>query len=288
MRSRAITLLVLGAVALTLGLTACAPALRAPNAPATAVAPVTDQYGKEMLAAAINARAAVETLVAKGDMRIQDRANKFSLGVQIDQMAAVYPDRLRLKTSKLAGTVEAFDILMRDNNIAFFVPRHHTLYVGTVGQLKQAQGGLNFSPEIMLDRLLHGSRPLLNYEWRTGSRDNKSLTLEQVHRPDSNYLRVTLDPRQKVILRVAYLNPAGGEYFVEEYDNYRALNGGLFPTRFALLWGDERFVRFNLKDVELGRSAAALGEAFAGIDNLDMERVKRQPLQDARVDGDEQ
>jgi hypothetical protein len=114
------------------------------------------------------------------------------------------------------------------------------------------------------------------------------LELEQIHPAGKNFSRVTLNPQRCELLRVAYVNADGSEYFAEEYDNYREVPGGAFPTRFALVWPKQnRFVRLNLKDLDLGRPADALNEAFAGIDNLDMDKVMRKPLNQARVESDE-
>lgn len=254
----------------------------------------------QLLARAVETRRSGDSILASGDMKIHDRASNFSLGMQIENFAAVYPDRMRLKTTKLAGTVDVFDALMRGDNIAFFVPRHNTLYTGKVSELRG--GGLSFSPDRIVSRLLKGDRALLDKKWtplapaggKNARGKNGAVEVEEVHQPGAEFLRVRLDPRRGTIARIAYCDAHGAEYLVEEYDNYRDVDGGrnpgagqLFPTRFNLLWpGQDRFVKINLKKADLSRRPEELAEAFEGIDGLDLERVQRKALGQAHIDSD--
>lgn len=254
----------------------------------------------QVLTKAVNSRRSGDCVVANGDMKIFDKGSNFSLGMQIENFAAVYPDKMRLKTTKLAGSIDVFDALMRGDNIAFFVPRHNTLYTGKVSELNNG-GGLSFSPELIVARLLKGDRALLDKKWKTisapggkkGSRP-ADLEIEEIHRPGDQYLRIRLDPRKQVITRIAYCDRQNTEYLVEEYGNYRDPDNGrnpdmvsLFPTRFNLLWpGKDRFVKINLKRVDLNRRPAELAEAFSGIDGVDLDRVKRKALGQAHIDSD--
>lgn len=274
-----------------LALTACAPS--GGKAPAAGSVDAL-----QALSTAVKSRRSGDSIVAEGDMKIFDRQSDFSLGMAIENFAAVYPDKMRLKTTKLAGNVEVFDALMRGDNIAFYVPRHKTLYTGKVSELNG--GGLSFSPELIVARLLKGDGALLEKQWksitpavRRGEKTRSTdAELEQIHRPGENFLRVRLDTRRQVITRIAYLDGQGREYMVEDYDNYREMGGtpeapAYFPTRFGLTWPDkDRYVKINLKNVDLSRSPESLAEAFSGIDNLDMDKVQRKNLGQARVEGD--
>ena len=149
--------------------------------------------------------------------------------------------------------------------------------------------------------LVSHDRALLDKKWTTlapaGGKNrgkNAMVEVEETHQPGAEFLRVRLDPRRATIARIAYCDAHGAEYLVEEYDNYRDVDGGrnpgagqLFPTRFNLLWpGQDRFVKINLKKADLSRRPEELAEAFEGIDGLDLERVQRKALGQAHIDSD--
>lgn len=260
--------------------------------PSPNVVALNDENATKLVIDAVQNRANIDVLVASGEMKIFDRATDFSLSVQIENMVAVHPDKLRMKTTKLAGNVEVFDVLMRDGKVAFFVPRHKTLYSGNISDLQS--GGINFSPDVILSRLLRADEHLSRLQWQSvpvpkNSRGRGAqIELEQTHKKGESYLRVTIDPPQKTILRVAYYNANNQEYLVEEYDNYQPIaNGKLFPTRFNLNWTDKnRYVKMNLKRHDVTRRLSEVAEAFEGIDNVDFNKVQRKALGQARIESD--
>jgi hypothetical protein len=254
------------------------------------------QEAKTLLTAALDSRRTASCIIAGGDMKIHDRDSDFSLGVQIENLAAVYPDKMRMKTTKLAGAVAAFDLLMRDNKIAFYVPRQNTLYMGNVSDLQG--GGINFSPELLLARLLRGSDKLREFDWTVTAPDgkNRETVIEQAHPAGAKFLRVNLDTRREMptITKITYYTEQNTPYLVEEYGDYREFPTPLapekkmfFPTHFALIWPEhDRYVRMGLKNIQLNRRPEELAEAFSGIDDLDPDRVTRKELRQARIEGD--
>ncbi len=249
----------------------------------------------------IENRIDVNNIIAGGEMKIVDRPSKFSLSTQIE-MIAEDPSSLRIKASKLADEIVAFDMLMQGEKVAFYVPLHNTLYTGNVSNLQS--GGINFSPKAIINRILHANRDLLNKRWRVvGKSDaglmNENLILEEMHKRGQPYVRLYVDGRRRVLHKVEHFNRDGKLFFVETYSRFEQEmtgektlagkeigSGRYFPMQFILDWPDkERSVKINLRRYRSNASAAEV-EEFWVIDDLDMDSVQQRSLSQVEVESD--
>lgn len=250
---------------------------------------------------AVENRANLDNLSGRGEMKIVDRGSDFSLSVKIE-MVAQNPKNLRIRATKLAEAIVAFDMLMQGSNAAFFIPTRNTLYTGNIDNLKS--GGVNFSPQAVIARILRSDRGLLDRKWKMIGKSNEglfssNLVLEQVHRPGQRFVRIHVDGKRGVLLKVLHYNSQGRLYFEEEYNGYHEIQSGnttlsgksigtgsYFPTRFLLRWpAKDRYVKVTLRSYEFNQSQQVI-EQFWTIDDLDMDSVVRKSLSQIQVQGD--
>lgn len=248
---------------------------------------------RQMLATALAKRAPMTSMKAGATMRIIDRKSDFGLGVNIDLLASVNPDRLRIHATK--ASMEAFDALVGKGRIAFYVPRKKTLYQGSVEDLAKAK--IPFQPGDVLTNLLAPDRDLLGKEWIVKHEHMNFIEIgdavvlaEAGPRP---HWMVYLEPNTHLLLAVEELDDAGQVVFVKFYDRYRTVvpptppgtrNPPIlwYPYRMKLEWPlDERSVEVSFKDIEPNAT-------FPGNwSTLDLpEGVEVKPIEQAQVEGD--
>ncbi len=250
----------------------------------------------------IENRIDVSSIIAGGEMKIVDKPSKFSLSTKIE-MIAEDPYNLRIKATKLADEIVAFDMLMQGERVAFYVPLRNVLYTGDVSNL--SSGGVNFSPKAIINRILHANRDLLNKRWRVLGRNsaglmNENLVLEELHKNGAPFVKIYVDGMRRVLHKVEHFNKAGKLYFIEEYSKFeqemtgdttfagREIGSGrYFPMQFVLDWPDKkRSVKITLRRYRSNVSQDELDELWV-IDDLDMDSVQQRSLAQVDVEGDE-
>lgn len=262
---------------------------------------VVDLEATEVVNSAVKNRADLKSLTGRGEMRIADKGSDFSLSIKIE-MVAQDPDHLRIRATKLADAIVAFDMLMQGVDVAFYVPTRNTLYMGNIENLQS--GGVNFSPNAVIARMLRTDKGLLDRKWRIMGRDkdglfSSNLVLEQVHGAGQDYVRLHVDGRNGLLMRVLHYDKSGKLFFEEDYNGYRQImtgrhtpsgaeigSGIYFPTRFRLSWPDKnRHVSVTLRDFEIDQTPEQL-EKFWTIDDLNLDTVQRRNLDSIKVEGD--
>lgn len=257
---------------------------------------------EELVRKSVEKRMDLQNLAGSGEMKIVDKGSDFSLSVKIE-MVAKDPDHLRIRATKLADAIVAFDLLMQGRDVAFYVPTRNTLYTGNVENLQS--GGVNFSPKAVINRILHADRGLLDRKWKIlgTNKDmfSANLVLEQIHTRGQPYVKIYVDGRREVLLKVEHFNEKGIIFFLEEYNGYKEMMtdketlsgrkigaGVFFPTRFLLSWPDKgRYVSVTLRNFEVDKQEKEIAE-FWTIDDLDMDTVKKKNLAQVNVEGDKE
>ena len=239
----------------------------------------------EMVKKAVETRASLKSLTGRGEMKIADRDSDFSLSVKIE-MAVQDPDHLRIRATKLADAIVAFDMLMVGKRAAFYVPTRKTLYQGDADNLKQ--GGVNFAPREVIARILHADRGLMDRQWKVRNKGKDSvfgpgeLQLEQIHRSGDEYAVITVDTRRIVLNKVQHYNTKNELFFQEEYNGYKEImtgqttpsgnkigSGVFLPSKFILSWPNKgRLVSVTLRDYDYDQPEKALADSWT-IDDLD-------------------
>ncbi len=248
-------------------------------------------------------RVDIDNIIAGGEMKIVDQPSDFSLSTKIE-MIAEDPSSLRIKATKLADEIVAFDMLMQGEQVAFYVPLRNVLYTGNVANLQS--GGVNFSPKAIINRILHANEDLLDKRWRVVGRDsaglmNENLILEEMHTKGQEYVRVYVDGRRQVLHKVEHYTSNNQLYFVETYSKFEQLmtgettlagkeigTGKYFPMQFTLDWPQKnRYVKITLRRYRSNVDNAETDELWV-IDDLDMDSVQQRTLAQVDVDSDAQ
>ena len=249
----------------------------------------------------IENRIDIDSIIAGGEMKIVDKPSKFSLSTKIE-MIAEDPSSLRIKATKLADEIIAFDMLMQGERVAFYVPLRNVLYTGNVSNLRS--GGINFSPKAIINRILHANRDLLNKRWKVMGTNksglmSENLVLEQMHKRGQPYVRIHVDGMRRVLHKVEHYNQRGKLFFVETYSRFKQEMSGettfagreigtgkYFPMQFILDWPDKkRSVKINLRRYNSNIDQDEIAE-FWVIDDLDMDSVQQRSLSQVEVESD--
>lgn len=261
-----------------------------------------DGNATDLVRKAVETRANLKNLTGRGEMKIVDRDKDFSLSVKIE-MAVQDPDRLRIRATKLADAIVAFDMLMVNKKAAFYVPTRKTLYQGDADNLKQ--GGVNFSPREIIARILHADRGLLDRQWKIQGKTRDSilkgtdLVLEQIHKKGEPYVIIRIDVRREVLSMVQHYNIQNELFFQEEYSGYKEIMSGkttpsgnkigsgiFLPSRFTLSWPNTgRLVSVTLRDYDYDQPESALADSWT-LDDFDPKGVKIRSLNQVNVDSD--
>ena len=125
---------------------------------------------------AVEQRGVLSSLYAQAAMRIQDRANHFSL-TMIAQFYARAPDKMRLSATKAAGQFQVFDAVIVGEEIACWVPSDKILYQGKVRDLDKVD--LNFHPQEIFSLLLQPNHGLLLHKWRKIGAARENIGMEK-------------------------------------------------------------------------------------------------------------
>lgn len=239
---------------------------------------------------AVETRANLSSIAGKGVMRIVDRPNNFGLTVNAD-VVADEGDRLRIKADKLAGAIQAFDVVKLGDDIGFYVPTQKVLYHGKVEDLRYFT--FRFDPDDVLRQMLRAETSLLLKRWRYiqgGSGDSKNAILVEEAVPAGRpRLRVAINRSTGMIMSIAQLDAGGEPVLVKSFDDYRSLQRGrrgapdepVFPFLMTFSWPrDRRMMEMHFKTVE--GNAILYDEDFDIAASSD---TRYLPLLDAHMDG---
>jgi hypothetical protein len=252
----------LAALAAVLLLSGCSSSGRGSSS--VAFKPVDTTASPEVLVAnAVESRASLSSLSGKGVMRIVDTPNRFGLTVNAN-VVADDTKRMRIRGDKLAGSIQAFDIVMLGEEIGFYVPMQKTLYYGKVNELQNLT--FRFDPDEVLRQMLSPDASLLLKKWRYVPSENQGrgrpseIILEEEVPGNRPRMQLALDSRTGMILSVSHLDPSGRPFLVKNYGDYRSLDRGkgkrvqddfVFPYLMSLSWPrDQRSMELHFKAVE--------------------------------------
>lgn len=246
-----------------------------------------------MVQRAIGQRAQLSTLHASAAMQVVDTPADFGLRVNTEIYAGLGPERLRIRATK--ASVDAFDALLGNGRIAFYVPRKRTLYQGALEDLDASK--MAFHPRDILTNLLSPDQHLLQREWtvkyeRMEFEEIGAAVVLQERAARPSWV-IYLDPKTHLLLAVEELDPSGQIIFAKIYDRYRSIvqgdtiSGGkaiirYYPYRVRLLWPQmQRSVEVNFRSVEPN---IEFPESWALLDLP--EGVEIRDIAQARVEGD--
>lgn len=254
---------------------------------------------------AVASRTALSSISGKGVMRIIDQPSKFGLTVNANVIADEQ-DRLRIRADKLAGAIQAFDVVMLGDDIGFYIPTQKTLYHGKV---KDLQGfSFRFEPDEVLNQMLRPDTSLLARKWRyadgapaakgrkgKGSAGgSSSITLEEVVPEGRPYLRLVIDQRNGTIASVTQMNGRGEAIMIKRYEDYRNLarssrggrvsdNESVFPYLISFNWPrDKRTMEMHFKQVQ--------GNVRVSDEDFDLATssdTRNRPLREATMESDD-
>lgn len=284
--------LIMAAAILTLVLAGCGSKDKVANRP------VDKNANPDLLVKnAVENRTSLSSLSGKGVMRIVDQPNRFGLTVNAD-VVADESNRLRIRADKLAGTIQAFDVVMLQDDIGFYIPTQNTLYHGKVDDLRYFS--FRFDPDEVLRQMLRPETSLLLKKWRysdpmPGDAATALMVEEDVpaNRPR---LRLGITRKNGMLASITQLDASGQPVLVKRYDDYRDLARGrrasrvgtdaVFPYLISFSWPrDRRMMEMHFKTVE--GNAVVLDEDFEVATSSD---TRYLPLSQAQMDpslGDE-
>lgn len=239
---------------------------------------------------AVDSRANLSSLAGKGVMRIVDQPSKFGLTVNAD-VVADDSDRLRIRADKLAGAIQAFDVVMLGDDVGFYIPTQKTLYHGKVRDLQNFS--FRFDPDEVLAQMLKADSTLTRRKWRYADvKDPKGgVVLEEDVAANRPHLRVAINPKNGTLASITQLDGKGQPVLVKRYDDYRALGGGrrgerlaedesVFPYMMSFSWPrDKRSMEMQFKQVR--------GNAPVSDDDFDIAAsadTRYRPLREAQMD----
>jgi hypothetical protein len=247
-RRRAVSRL---ALAGTLLLAGCAGPVLPGGAPAgrPAQATLSLEETEALVRRAVGRRPRLRTLYATALMRFDDTPEDFSLAVNAELLAR-RPDRLLLRATRALGQVEAFEVLLYDETLAFHIPRRGALYEGPVSDLSGRS--VDFQPGALMGHVMEPDRGLTGRIWRPAVRRAGAFVVEELGRPGRDRLRIRIDAASGELREMEELAPGGDVQFAKRYERYRELDGligpSAFPVTVALAWpadGRRVFVEFR-------------------------------------------
>ncbi len=250
-------------------------------------APSRDENPAELVRNAVESRTELSSIAGKGVMRIVDQPGKFGLTVNADVVADAEENRLRIRANKLAGAVQAFDVVMLGDDIGFYIPTQNTLYHGKVDDLRNFS--FNFDPDEVMRQMMTADASLVGRKWRharPGSGDPKSaIVLEEAGAKGRAHMRMALNPRNGMIYTVTHVDSSGEPVFVKKFDDYRDLaqsgGGNAFPYLISFIWPqDRRSMEMRFKQVE-ANAAVSDGD----FDIAASETTRYLPLNAAEMEG---
>ncbi len=243
------------ALALCLALSGCGDAPQS-SAARSPVPPAKTDNPNTLVRNAVASRTELSSIAGKGVMRIVDQPSKFGLTVNANVLADASENRLRIRADKLAGSIQAFDVVMLGDDIGFYIPTQNTLYHGKVDDLQNFS--FNFDPDEVMRQMMAPDASLTGRKWRfadPGPNDpKKAIVLEETGAKNKPHLRLALNPKNGTIYTVTHMNARGEAVFVKKFDDYRGLSkqgGDSFPYLISFIWPkDRRSMEMHFKQVE--------------------------------------
>jgi hypothetical protein len=223
-------------------------------------------------------------------MRIVDQPSSFSLTVNAD-VKADDTNRLRIRGDKLAGTVQAFDVVMLGEDIGLYVPMQKALYHGKVAELRNFS--FYFSPDEVLRQLLSPDTSLLLKDWQEIPAPRgmaAELVLEEVTPANRPHQIIAINRRNGMLVRVSHLDSRGEVILEKTYGDYRVSGSGrrtrnegkVFPFLMGMNWPREnRSMEIHFKALE--ENAVILDEDFDLATSGDTQYF---PLQEVNIEAD--
>ena len=243
---------------------------------------------RELVQTALSQRAALSSLQARAGMRIIDEPNDFGLSINTRILAGLNPDRLRIHATK-AG-LEAFQVVISNDRIAFYVKRRRTLYQGALADL-DTQEEIRFRPQEVLENLLQPDLHLNTRTWQLVQRRKRFAEIGDavVLRDSTGRWSIYLHPASYLLLAVEERNAAGEISFIKVYRRYRELlsvgdksQKKYYPYRMKLIWPLEK------RRVEIAFGSIQPDAVFP--EEWDImaipENVRVKPIAEARIEGD--
>jgi hypothetical protein len=184
---------------------------------------------------------------------------------------------------------------MLGHDVAFFVPRWGTLYVGTLDDLDSF--AFQFRPDDVLRQILRPETGLLLRRWRPGEPgpgDPQNAVIYEENVPfGAPRQRVTLDRRTGMLLVVAQLDGQNRPLWTRSFGDYRRIDRGSggrrgragedarwYPFHMAVSWPREgRMIELRFRRVE---ADAPLFES--DFDLAVPGNVRQHPIRDATFD----
>lgn len=260
----------------------------------TAFKPVDVKEAPDLLVShAVESRANLGSLAGKGVMRIVDAANNFGLTVNAD-VVADQSDRLRIRGDKLAGSVQAFDVVKIRDDIGFYIPTQKTLYHGKVGDLQYFS--FNFDPDEVWRQMLRADTSLLLRDWRyadsrTGRGALASVVLDEDVPEGRPRLRLAINRRSGMLESISRLDARGEPILVKTFGDYRSLargagknrgTGTVYPFLMSLSWPQsKRMMELHFRNVD--GDAVVLDEDYDLATSAD---TRYLPLTEAAMESD--
>ena len=264
------------------------------NQNSSAMKPVDKNASPDvMVRNAVETRANLSSIAGKGVMRIVDKPNNFGLTVNAD-VVADKAERLRIRADKLAGAIQAFDVVMLGDDIGFYIPTQKTLYHGKVADLQNFS--FRFDPDDVLQQMLRPETALLLKKWRMADPmqgdPRGAVMLEEIAPPNRPHLRIAINQSSGMIVSISQMDHRGDPVMIKRFDDYRNLNRGrntprgatepVFPYLIAFSWPrDNRSMEMHFKQVE--GDAVVLDEDFDIAASSD---TRYLPLVNAQMDAD--
>ncbi len=232
---------------------------------------------------AVTRRPRLRTLYATALMRFEDAPEDFSLAVNV-ALRARRPDRLLLRATRAMGQVDAFEALLYDDTLAFYIPRRGTLYEGPVSEFSGQS--VDFQPGALMGHIMEPDRRLTGRIWRPAVRGPEGFVVEEMDRPGRPHLRLLIDGQSGHLLRIEEVAPDGTVSFAKRYERYRELDGlagaAWFPVVVELAWpADGRRVFMEFRTIQ---PDPAFGEDAWALDIPPETRIR--PLGEIEVESD--
>ncbi|MCC8180258.1 MAG: hypothetical protein LIP23_05020 [Planctomycetes bacterium] len=262
------------------------------NRNAAALRPADANANPDVLVrTAVESKPSLTSLHGRGVIRIVDQPSRFGLTVNAD-VVADESERLRIRADKLAGAIQAFDVVMLKDDIGFYVPTQKTLYHGKVGDL--GNFAFRFDPYEVLRQMLRPETALLLRKWEhvNAGRDDprNAIILQEIAQPNRPYLRLAINRKNSMLMQITQLDARGEPLLIKKFDDYRKLTRGrsaqtgvdepVFPYLISFNWPrDSRSMEMQFKQVD--GNAVVTDEDFDIATTAD---TNYRPLMEARVD----
>lgn len=261
----------------------------------SSAAPVDESSSPDVLVKnAVEVRTSLSSIAGKGVIRIVDKPSRFGLTVNAD-IVGDESDRLRIRADKLAGAVQAFDVVKLGDDIGFYIPTRKVLYHGKTEDLRHLS--FNFDPDDMLRQMLRPDTALLIRKWKAApgapNAAGNILAVEEDAPANRPRLRLELDRRTGRIVSLAQLDALGNPLLVKSYGDYRDLApagrrgsgrnaNSVFPYLISFSWPrEERMMELHFKAVD--GNAVILDEDYDIAASSDTEY---RPLNEAALESD--